>query len=204
MRISFYIILLFLWGCNSKNLSKKTIGLQPYFNFPKHKTDSIARLISDFYNVNVYVLPSIKLPSNAYINLKSSRYRADSLIKFQKNNKVDSLDYIMGLTNQYISTTKRNEFGKIKQPIYKYHDWGIMGLAYCPGNSCVISTFRLQHANEKVHFSRLKKIAVHEFGHNLGLPHCKNKQCVMTDAVESIATVDNAKLDLCENCKSKL
>jgi archaemetzincin len=36
------------------------------------------------------------------------------------------------------------------------------------------------------------------------LPHCADKKCVMTDAVEKIATIDNAKPDLCNKCKQKL
>jgi len=79
-----------------------------------------------------------------------------------------------------------------------------MGLAYCPGNSCIVSTFRIKHPDKEKHFSRLKKVALHEFGHNLGLPHCPDKACVMTDAVESVATIDNAQLALCKGCASKL
>lgn len=48
---------------------------------------------------------------------------------------------------------------------------------------------------------RLRKVAVHEFGHNLGLPHCPNKNCVMTSAAEKLTTIDNEKLALCKNCK---
>lgn len=36
------------------------------------------------------------------------------------------------MTNKNISTTKG-----------KYYDWGVMGLGYCPGVSCVVSTYRL-------------------------------------------------------------
>lgn len=77
-------------------------------------------------------------------------------------------------------------------------------ITYCPGKTCIVSTFRIQHPNSKTHFMRLKKVAIHEFGHNLGLPHCPDKTCVMTDAVESVKTIDNAKLALCNNCKLKL
>ncbi len=45
--------------------------------------------------------------------------------------------------------------------------------------------FCFQHSNPKKYFTRFKKVAVHEFGHNLGLPHCSDKTCVMPDAVES-------------------
>lgn len=78
------------------------------------------------------------------------------------------------------------------------------GLAYCPGNSCVVSGFRLKHKNEEKHFGRFKKVVIHELGHNFGLPHCADKNCVMTDAVEKITTIDNAKPDLCNKCKQKL
>jgi archaemetzincin len=126
------------------------------------------------------------------------------LINLQKKNKVDSLDFVLGLTSKDISVTKKDKWGKVKTPTYKYADWGIMGLAYCPGNSCIVSTFRIQHLNPKTHFTRFKKVAVHEFGHNLGLPHCPDKTCVMTDAVESVKTIDNAKLELCGKCKAQL
>ena len=79
-----------------------------------------------------------------------------------------------------------------------------MGLAYCPGKSCIVSTFRIQHKDKAVYFMRLKKVAVHEFDHNLGLKHCPDKRCVMTDAVESVATIDKAQLKLCMSCQSKL
>jgi archaemetzincin len=144
------------------------------------------------------------LYKEAFTEVKSPRYRADKMINLQKKNKADSLDFVLGLTSKDISVTKKDKSGKIKTPTYKYADWGIMGLAYCPGNSCIVSTFRIQHSNPKIHFTRFKKVAVHEFGHNLGLPHCPNKTCVMTDAVESVKTIDNAKLALCEKCKVQL
>ncbi len=35
--------------------------------------------------------------------------------------------------------------------------------------------FCFQHSNPKKHFTRFGKVAVDEFGHNLGLPHCSDK-----------------------------
>ena len=41
----------------------------------------------------------------------------------------------------------------------------------------------------------MKKVVLHELGHNFGIPHCtKTEPCVMKDAVEKISTVDNAHI----------
>ncbi|MCO6163326.1 matrixin family metalloprotease [Flavobacterium sp. NRK F7] len=206
MRANYFLssIFIILFSCNGfQSIENRTLGIQPYENFSVKMTDSIIQAISTIYNLKVVVLPIQKLPQKTFINQKSPRYRADSLIRFQKKN-LDTLNYILGLTHKDISTTKRDGNGNIKKPLYKYEDWGVMGLAYCPGTSGIVSTFRLKHKNPKVHMLRVKKIVIHELGHNLGLPHCPNKKCVMTDAVESIATIDNAELALCSNCKRKI
>lgn len=138
------------------------------------------------------------------MHLKTPRYRADSLLIDLAQHKPDSLDYIIGLTQVDISTTKRDAQGQILTPIEKYTDWGIFGLGYRPGPSCVVSTYRLKHTNHTTFVSRLKKIAIHEIGHNTGLPHCQaSPHCVMQDAVESIRTIDAADMQLCKSCRLK-
>ena len=117
--------------------------------------------------------------------------------------KPDSVDYILGLTAHDISTTKRNENGLVKEPASKYEDWGVFGLGYMPGESCVVSTFRLTHPKAKA-IDRLRKICIHELGHNMGLNHCEDKGCVMTDAAETIKTIDHVTLRLCASCRKKL
>ena len=87
------------------------------------------------------------------------------------------------------------------EPKWKYCDFGIMGLAYRPGRSAIVSKFRVKSKNHKTEMTRLRKVAIHEFGHNLGLPHCSDKNCVMTSAAEKITTIDHEKLALCNKCK---
>jgi archaemetzincin len=196
------IFLVVLFSCQKNN--KKIVGIQPYGAFPKQQVTLMAEVIDSFYNVRTVILPHKELYKQAYVNIKSPRYRADSIIRIQKRNLPDSLDFVVGLTVKDISTTKRESSGEVIKPASKYTDWGVMGLGFCPGKSCIISTFRLHHKNPKVRLERLTKITIHELGHNLGLPHCKNKKCVMTDAVESIATIDNESLSLCEDCRQEI
>lgn len=198
------IILLLFISCNPKIDAETVVGIQTYKGFPKSKTDTVAKAIAAFYSVKTVLLPQKDLPEAAFTNYKAPRYRADSLIRIQNRYLTSEIDFIFGLTNKDICITKYEKDGSIKKPINKYTDFGIMGLAFCPGKSCIVSSFRLQHSNSKTHFSRLKKVSIHEFGHNLGLPHCTNKKCVMTDAVENIASIDNANYNLCDVCKSKI
>lgn len=209
MKNIFYFlgIILLLLSCERKTIkiSKETAVLvKQYKGFPENELDTVTKILQKIYGVKTIVSKNNELYESAFINVKSARFRADSIIKFQQNELNDTIDFIFGLTSKDISVTKKDASGNVKKPEYKYRDWGIMGLAYCPGTSCVVSSFRIKHNNPTIYFDRLKKVSVHEFGHNLGLPHCPNKKCVMTDAVESVKTIDNAELKLCADCAKKI
>lgn len=194
-------------NCKKETIAKtelKTVIIQPYAGFSTTKADSLAKEIEYFYKIKVKIAIAKKLPQNAIVTIKSPRYRADSIIRIQEREIIKSTNYILGLTNQDISVTKKESDGSIKKPEWKYNDFGVMGLAFCPGKSCVISSFRLKNKNKELEFSRLKKVVIHEFGHNLGLPHCPNLHCVMTSANEKITTIDQEKMELCAKCKAKI
>ncbi|MBL8002633.1 MAG: hypothetical protein JNL05_11800, partial [Flavobacteriales bacterium] len=114
----------------------------------------------------------------------------------------DSVDLIVGVTDQDISITKYDAEGKVKEPVARYRDFGIYGLGYMGGPSCVVSTFRLGAGGTL--FARLAKVVVHEVGHTRGLPHCADTLCVMRDAVERMSTVDGAGRRLCARCRDLL
>jgi archaemetzincin len=199
-----YVIVLItitLLSCSTKT---KTIGIQPYGDIDTKVINAMSEILKTSYQANVYVLDKKELPKHAFINIKSPRYRADSLLIDLKKQRPDSIDYIIGITSKDISITKRNAQGDIKKPESKYSDWGIFGLGYKPGNSCVVSTFRIKNVKASLFKSRLQKISIHEIGHNMGLDHCKTEKCVMQDAVESINTVDLANFELCSSCLSKI
>ena len=200
------LVFLIIISCNQVSTNVKVIGIQSFGNVDKYLVDTIKQTIIDVYDFdNVVILKDKPLPKSAFIHVKSPGYRADSILKILKREMPDSIDYVIGITNKDISTTKRDDEGNILKPENKYTDWGIFGVGYRPGVSCVISTFRIQSAGKKKFITRLKKICMHEIGHNLGLKHCTyNDKCVMRDAAETIKTVDNIDLKLCNYCSSLL
>lgn len=164
--------------------------------------DSVKSVLERYYGFSVVVLENTTIPESTFINVRSPRYRADKVLKYLNDIKPDTCDFIMGLTTKDISTTKWESNGKVKQPASRYLDWGIFGLGYRPGDASIISTFRLGN-NPDVALDRLQKICMHELGHNLGLSHCETYMCVMSDAAESIKTIDNEAKSLCSKCQSK-
>jgi archaemetzincin len=206
MKIYFITTILLLVSCakekiNTTENKKRIVGIQPYEKFSREEAKLISLAIDSFYKFETKVLPSKKLPKIAFTKIKSPRYRADSIIKIQNQSLPKNVDYILGLTNEDISVTKYDATGQILKPKWKYCDFGIMGLAYRPGKSAIVSNFRIKSKHHKTEMTRLRKVVIHEFGHNLGLPHCPNKNCVMTSAAEKLATIDNEKLALCKKCQ---
>ncbi len=195
-------ILFLLISCSKQVEPSKRIAIQLYGDFSIAKADTIAKTISVFYKMKTTILPPIQLPKTAFVDIKSPRYRADSIIRIQNRTLARPFDFVIGLTNKDISVTKKGTDGNILKPEWKYNDFGIMGLGYCPGNSCIVSTYRLKSSNKELELARLKKVAIHELGHNLGLPHCKNTHCVMTSAAEKSSTIDNEYLELCKKCNA--
>lgn len=180
------ILILALISCTKeKEQHQKTIVIQPLGNFNIEQAKEVDRKIKTI-NPNVVLRQNIPFPKNAYYQSRN-RYRADSIIKNIKNN-IGKDSVIVGLSNADISVTK----GKIK-------DWGVMGLGYHPGKSCVVSDFRLSKGNKNTQFY---KVVLHELGHTEGLPHCPTKTCLMRDA-EGKNPIDEEK-DFCLKCKNYL
>jgi archaemetzincin len=135
--------------------------------------------VKKHFGADLVLDKSIKLPANAYYKPRG-RYKADSLLKFLDR------DYrVIGVTSKDISTDKGQT------------DWGIMGMARCPGSSCVVSLYRVKN------ISRLVKVAVHELGHTYGLKHCSTKDCLMQASDGSVSSVDKEK-EFCTSCKAIL
>ena len=158
---------------NSDNKSQKKLSIiiQPFDGISESTVTTVSKKIKEIYSGDVIINNSIPLPKKA-LNQDRTRYRADTLIRYLGGFVKDG-QLIIGLTNKDISTKKG------KDP-----DYGIMGLGFCPGKSCIASTFRLNGKNKN---EKLFKVAIHELGHTQGLAktntkHCPEKVCLMRDA----------------------
>lgn len=170
-------------GCSHSNRQPQVIVVQPFEDVSNADTrlvyTTIAKVIPQ-----VTMREPIPLPADAYVRARN-RYRADSAIRLLgKRHGQDTT--VIGITHYDISTAKG-----------KHQDWGVMGLGYCPGNACIVSTFRLKKANLP---EQLSKVALHELGHTQGLKHCNIPHCLMRDA-EGGNPLDEEK-DFCPDRKS--
>lgn len=210
MRPLLILLLLLCLGCGVKRPDngpppdhKLTVLVQPLGPIPAAQLDSVRVGLVLVHGAEVRIAGQVELPASAYTTLRSPRYRADTLIAWLREVKPDSVDLILGITAQDISITKYGADGAIKEPTWKYRDFGIFGLGYIGGPSCVVSTFRLGDGRGPVFFDRLLKVTVHEIGHNRRLPHCLDPGCVMRDAVEHLSSVDAAGRGMCAVCRQR-
>lgn len=165
MRFSLFILLFIITGCKQTDKSafankkqEAVIFIQPFEKFDEKLLDDLQQRLSQSLNADIKILPNKDFPQGSYY-LPGNRYWADSIIHYLQKQSGEK-KYYLGVTAKDISTKKN-----------KIVNWGVMGLGYHPGNACVISTFRLGEKNNVS--ERLYKVAVHELGHNAGLPHCK-------------------------------
>ncbi len=187
-----FILLLFFNSCNSnKKVSEKTIALITLAEKEHEFLPDLKKNIEQFYGCKVIILPHKNAPTSAY-NMDSRHYYADSLLTFLSHNISTEYDCIQGILDADIAINHG-----------QHRHWKVFGLGYCPGNSSVISPYRMYGNNapmEQVK-QRLLNVSIHEIGHNLGLQHCSDTSCLMKDAKSSLKNIDGANKKLCSKCK---
>ena len=179
-----------LHGCETSTVAQtREVILVSFGDVPQADVDVATRALSDQYNVAIS-FEVVELPASAFYQPRL-RYRAEKLLAFLEES-FPGYDRVVGLTTKDISTTSG-----------EHEDWGIFGLGRISGQSAVISTHRLSKEGVKknVFGDRLYKVVLHEYGHTVGLQHCKALDtCPRQDANGKVKTVDKSVKVLCESC----
>jgi archaemetzincin len=203
LSLVFISLIVFAGNCNRNlNLSlnntkkKQIIALQPFGNFNQEEIDSVAKGISNFYTKEVFVFKPIDIPLNFY-NKSINQYSADSLTIFLSKLRNDTVVEVVGLTHEPLFTIK-------KDSRMSYFDEKIFGMGYQPGNSCVVSDYKFRTDKRILFVSRLRNVIKHEIGHNLGLGHCKNDKCIMSEMNGDLKILDDSGDTYCEKCRKTL
>lgn len=163
----------------------KTVYIQPLGNVNNESLIMVKTSIEKFYGYKCVIEPRVLLTDDILAKSKT-RYEASKILK-----KFDSHKNLLIITEVDIATKHRGS-----------NEYGIMGLGYRPGKTCVVSTFRMKKnvSKEKV-LERLSKVSIHEVGHNLGLDHCNyDRTCIMNDARGTVKQIDMEKIQFCYRC----
>lgn len=185
----FFLSLIITSAFSQNNKTKASINIQTLGSVNQSYVNEVKKTLESFYGVKAIIKSRLEF-SDDILSPSKTRYDASKIL-----HKYNSNDVLLILTEKDITHKKG------KNP-----EWGIFGLGFCPGKTCVISTFRLyKNANQDKMIERLSKVAVHEIGHNMGLGHCTNDdKCLMNDAGGTIKQVDNERIWFCDRCKNLL
>jgi len=178
---------------NEQNINKpikdeKIIHIVPLGDIDEKYINFVKERIIKFYGFNCVIEKRITLTDDILASSKK-RYEASKILGKYNSNK-----NLLLLTSVDIA-----HFNKAKN----IAEYGIIGLGYRPGKTCVVSTFRIKrNVSEKKMMERLEKVSIHEVGHNLGLDHCNyDIECLMNDARGTVKQIDRERVWLCDNCR---
>jgi archaemetzincin len=179
---------------NSKTAvtKKHTVAILPFSATDKNFIVQLQKAWQKKLLASFIIIDETALPVSAFYKPRQ-RYIADSLLAFLGRINNNRYEKIIGITTKDISTRK----GDIE-------NWGILGLGSCPGQACVISSFRAgkNKVAAKDFLRRMTTLGLHELGHTYGLEHWATADCLMKDA-EGKMNLDDGD-NYCDKCRKWL
>ena len=187
---------------------QKIIALQPLGNYDPGQLITLSKEISIFFNARVLILRPVEVPRSFYFQnnnyLGGDGYSADSLVQFLYRFSNDSIIKVVGITHANIFIPKKRLVQTNKERLVLNEPHIIFGLGDVGGNASVVSDSKLQSVDKGLFENRLKKVILHELGHNLGLTHCTVDSCLMSETNGDIAKLNKTGGDYCKKCRRKL
>ena len=187
---------------------QKIIALQPLGDYDTAQLTAVGKEISVFFNTRVLILDPVSVPRSFYSANKNSPwndgYFSDSLVLFLSMFINDTIMKIVGITHTNIYTLRKWNVPLDKKRPVLYVPYTIFGLGYIGGNTSVVSDYRLQSVDRGLFENRLKKVILHELGHNLGLSHCAVDSCLMSETNGDIVKLNKTEGNYCKKCRQKL
>jgi archaemetzincin len=172
------------------------VKLVPVGRVPESVFTSIK---DDFENLNIEtrLMNELPVPKEA-LNPWNKQYNARALIEILLNSSE-----VKFIEKSILTIMVTNV------DIYYEKSSFVFGLEY-PAKSCaIVSLARLRpefYGERPSSFAveeRVGKEAVHEFGHHLGLDHCRNSRCVMSFS-PTVFDIDKKDKDFCNECKLRM
>lgn len=138
--------------------------------------------IEQFYGIQT-TLVKATMPESASAHDRG-RYNANKILAYLQQQYPNK--QVIALTSKDICTNMNGQ-----------DCWGVLGLSNMGKPYSVSSVSRIKSDKENL----LSKVAIHEVGHGLGLPHCKSgNPCLMKDAGGTIATIKRQPMKFCNDC----
>jgi archaemetzincin len=195
----FLFLLTVLLGCTTASAAEATpervVSIIPLGPVKQEYLERVSQELQARMNVRIRIEPVRALPPQAYYAPRR-RWRAERILDWLDEGLPEGAWKVVAVTEAEISTTK----GDIR-------DWGIAGLGSLGGPSCVVSAhiYKKHSKTKAALLRRLGDLAVHEFGHTLGFPHCEEKGCVMSDAKgKALKSADQSSGRYCAKCLQTL
>jgi archaemetzincin len=146
----------------------------------------VQQKIEQFYGIKTTVVKAT-MPEAASAHDRG-RYKAEKILAYLQQQYPNK--QVIALTSKDICTNMNGQ-----------DCWGILGLTNMGKPYSVSSVSRIKSDKENL----LSKVAIHEVGHSLGLPHCKSgNPCLMKDAAGKIATIKQQPMKFCTDCSQLL
>jgi murein DD-endopeptidase MepM/ murein hydrolase activator NlpD len=148
--------------------------------------EQVKQTIENFYGITT-VVKKADMPIAASAHDRG-RYNANKILDYLQQQYPNQK--VIALTSNDICTNLNGQLC-----------WGILGLSYLGKLNSVSSVHRIKSDKSNL----LSKVAIHEVGHGLGLPHCKSSDpCLMKDAMGKIATIKQQPKKFCNDCSQLL